>query len=75
LIKAYEDDLITEETAILYCINKSQMRQRVDMVNKRQETTRAPSTLKMKVEVSPPKPPPPQPKAPPPPPPNPGTPA
>ena len=50
LIKAYEDDLITEETAILYCINKSQMRQRVDIVNKRRETEPTPSTLKMKVD-------------------------
>lgn len=66
LLKAYEEGLITEETAILYCINKSQMRQRVDMVNKRQETTHTPSTLKMKVEERPLKPPPPPPKAPPP---------
>ena len=67
LIKAYEEDLITEETAILYCINKSQMRQRVDLVNKRRETAPAASTLKMKAEVRaykappPPKPPPPSP--------------
>ena len=63
LIKAYEEDLITEETAILYCINKSQMRQRVDIINKRRETTHAPSTLKMTVgehapkATTPPKPP------------------
>ena len=69
LIKAYEDDLITEETAILYCINKSQMRQRVDIVNKRRETAPAASTLKMKVEERPPMPPPPpEPLLPPPPP-------
>jgi twitching motility protein PilT len=67
LIKAYEEDLITEETAILYCINKSQMRQRVDLVNKRRETAPTASTLKMKAEVRtykappPPKPPPPLP--------------
>ena len=67
LIKAYEEDLITEETAILYCINKSQMRQLVDLVNKRRETAPAASTLKMKAEVRaykappPPKPPPPSP--------------
>jgi twitching motility protein PilT len=67
LIKAYEEDLITEETAILYCINKSQMRQRVDLVNKRRETAPTASTLKMKAEErtpkspSPPKPPPPPP--------------
>jgi len=51
LIKAYEEDLITEETAILYCINKSSMRQRIDTVNKRRETARTPSTLKMKIEA------------------------
>jgi twitching motility protein PilT len=68
LIKAYEEDLITEETAILYCINKSQMRQRVDLVNKRRETAPAASTLKMKAEVRAYKaPPPPRPPPPPPP--------
>jgi twitching motility protein PilT len=50
LIKAYEDDLITEETAALYCVNKSQMRQRIDTVNKRRATTPTASTLKMKIE-------------------------
>jgi twitching motility protein PilT len=69
LIKAYEEDLITEETAILYCVNKSQMRQRVDLVNKRRETAPAASTLKMKAEERAPKAPPP-PKPPPPPPPE-----
>ena len=69
LIKAYEEDLITEETAILYCINKSQMRQRVDLVNKRRETAPAASTLKMKAEVRAYKAPP-LPKPPPPPPPE-----
>jgi len=54
LIKAYEEDLITEETAILYCINKSQMRQRVDQANKRKATMPTTSTLKMKVEILPP---------------------
>jgi twitching motility protein PilT len=53
LIKAYEEDVITEETAILYCINKSQMRQRVDIVNKSRETIHTPSMLKMKVEERP----------------------
>jgi len=48
LLKAYEEDLITEETAILYCLNKPQMNQRIDMVNKRRETAQTPSTLKMK---------------------------
>lgn len=48
LIKAYEDDLITEETALLYCINKPAMRQRIDIINKRRETAALPSMLKMK---------------------------
>jgi twitching motility protein PilT len=49
LIKAYEDDLITEETAMLYCVNKPQMHQRIDAVNKRRETAPSAHTLKMKV--------------------------
>jgi len=49
LIKAYEDDLITEETAILYCVNKPQMHQRIDAVNKRRENAPSTSTLKMKM--------------------------
>jgi twitching motility protein PilT len=51
LIKAYEDDLITEETALLYCINKAAMRQRIDIINKRRETAALPSMLKMKAQV------------------------
>jgi twitching motility protein PilT len=50
LIKAYEEDLITEETATLHSIRKSQMHQRLDMVNKRRETSRSPVTIKMKEE-------------------------
>jgi twitching motility protein PilT len=33
LIKAYEQDLITEETAMLYCANKTKMIQRIDMLS------------------------------------------
>jgi twitching motility protein PilT len=51
LIKAYEEDLITEETALLYCINKPTMRQRIDTVNKHRETAISPSMLKMEVAV------------------------
>lgn len=47
LIKAYEENLITEETALLYCVNKAQMRQRVDAANKRKETPSF-ASLKMK---------------------------
>ncbi len=64
LARAYEDDLITEETAMLNSINKPQMHQRLDTINKRRANAPIPSTLKMKVEVRapkatpPPKPPP-----------------
>jgi twitching motility protein PilT len=33
LIKAYEQDLITEETALIYCANKMKMLQRIDMLS------------------------------------------
>jgi len=33
LIKAYEQDLITEETALLYCANKTKMIQRIDILS------------------------------------------
>ena len=48
LLKAYEEDLITEESALLYCVSRTQMRQRIDAFHKRRETTPQPSTLKMK---------------------------
>lgn len=35
LLKAYEEDLITEETALLYSINKPTMRQRLDIASSR----------------------------------------
>jgi twitching motility protein PilT len=53
LIKAYEEDLITEETALLYCVNRTQMHQRLDAARKRRATSPAASTLKMKVAEQP----------------------
>ncbi len=50
LLKAYEEDWITEETAILCCTNKAPMRQRIDVVNKTRQIASA-STLKMKSEL------------------------
>ena len=47
LTKAYEDDLITEETALLFSINKSLMTQRVDAVNKRGKMIAGFHSLKM----------------------------
>src|SRR6185312_5626895 len=55
LLKAYEENLVTEETALLYCVNRNQMRQRIDVVNKRRDAAPGASTLKMK-SVEPPKP-------------------
>jgi twitching motility protein PilT len=39
LIKAYEQDLITVETALLYCSNKAKMVQRIDALNKPRQGT------------------------------------
>ena len=62
LIKAYEEDLISEESALLYCTNRTQMRQRIDVVQKRRASAPSASTLKMKIEERPvPKPRPPAP--------------
>lgn len=47
LTRAYEEDLITEETALLYSINKAQMHQRVDAVNKRGKVQAEGLSLKM----------------------------
>lgn len=49
LLKAYENNLITDETALLYSVNKSQMRQKVDTANKQRETPTS-GFLKMKEE-------------------------
>jgi twitching motility protein PilT len=48
LLTAFENDLISEETAMLYCTNKPQMHQRLDYAKKRMETTHITSGLKMR---------------------------
>jgi twitching motility protein PilT len=48
LTRAYEQNLITEETALLYCVNRNHMRQRIDSINKCRETSPAGIVLKMK---------------------------
>jgi twitching motility protein PilT len=47
LVKAFEEDLITEESAFLYCVNKSQMHKRIDAIKSRVAPL-VPSTMKMK---------------------------
>ena len=49
LTRAYEQKLITEETALLYCVNRNLMRQRLDVINKGREAVPSGSFLKMKV--------------------------
>jgi twitching motility protein PilT len=47
LLKAFENDLITEETAQLYCTNKTQMHQRIDTTIRHRNIARIHNTLKM----------------------------
>jgi twitching motility protein PilT len=48
LRKAYEADLITEDTAIIFCTHKNKMRRDIDMLKKlRGKTFEAPSGLRM----------------------------
>ena len=63
LVKAYEKDLITEETALLYCVNKSAMHQRIDHIDKHRKTASSSDGLKLRMDQpaaeppAPPKPP------------------
>jgi twitching motility protein PilT len=48
LLKAYEADLITEDTTIIFCTHKNKMRRDIDMLKKlRNRTFEAPSGLRM----------------------------
>jgi twitching motility protein PilT len=52
LLKAYEADLITDDTAIIFCAHKNKMRRDIDMLKKlREKTFEAPSGLQMKDEI------------------------
>jgi len=57
LIRAYEQDLITEETALLYCINKSAMHQRLDYINKTKLAAHSSEGLRLKMDKTPAPPP------------------
>jgi twitching motility protein PilT len=60
LVAAFEHQLITEDTAMLYCTNKPTMHQRIDAAKKRLETSRVNRIgLKMSSEPKPAMPPPP----------------
>jgi len=59
LLKAYEQDLVTEENALLYSVNKPTMRQRLDIANTRgRRPAKAASAPPMMVVTSAPPPPP-----------------
>jgi twitching motility protein PilT len=54
LLKAYEGNLITEDTAITFCAHKNRMRRDVDMLKKLgAKTHEAPSGLQMREAVGP----------------------
>ena len=52
LLKAFESNYISEETAILYCVNKPTMRQRIDAAKKAGNTPQF-AALKMREEEKP----------------------
>ena len=53
LLKAYEADLITDDTAIIFCAHKNKMRRDVDMLKKlREKTFEAPSGLQMQGKIN-----------------------
>jgi twitching motility protein PilT len=54
LIKAFENDLITDETAQLYSTNKTQMHQRIDTTIRQRDNARILNTLKMQSGELPP---------------------
>ena len=54
LLKAYEADLIAEDTAIIFCTHKSKMRRDIDMLKKlRGRTFEAPSGLRLQEAAEP----------------------
>jgi twitching motility protein PilT len=54
LLKAYEADLITEDTALIFCAHKNKMRRDIDMLKKlRGKTFEAPSGLNIQMTKEP----------------------
>lgn len=53
VLKALEADLITEETALLYCTDKNKMRRALDLHNKRTGRTDPETTSALKLQVTP----------------------
>ncbi len=54
LLKAYKADLVTDETALIFCAHKNKMRRDIDMVKKlRNRTFEEPSGLRMDVDAEP----------------------
>ena len=53
LVKSFEADLITEETALLYCLNKSAMHQRLDYIKKTRQAANVSDGLKLQMDKKP----------------------
>ena len=53
LVKSFEADLISEETALLYCLNKSAMHQRLDYIKKNQQAANTSDGLKLRMDKTP----------------------
>jgi twitching motility protein PilT len=54
LLEAYKSDLITDETALIFCAHKNKMRRDIDMVKKlRDLAVEEPSGLRMEMEAQP----------------------
>jgi twitching motility protein PilT len=54
LLKAYEADIISDDTALIFCAHKNKMRRDIDMLKKlRGRTFEAPSGLRMQKEPPP----------------------
>ena len=52
LLDAYKSDLITDETALIFCAHKNKMRRDIDMVKKlRNLSFEEPSGLRMEMEA------------------------
>jgi twitching motility protein PilT len=54
LLDAYKEDIITDETALIFCAHKNKMRRDIDMVKKlRDQLYEEPSGLRMDIPAEP----------------------
>ena len=53
LVRSFEADLITEETALLYCLNKSAMLQRLDYIKKTMQAANISEGMQLRMDKNP----------------------